>query len=379
MEHICIIVAGYPTKNDPQYAFIKPVVDSLVDLGIKCSVIAPQSATKIMLKKQLKRPIFWQDKTSQGNGIDIYQPKFLSFSKLKLLGFSISNLFENRAIKRTFAKLSKPTILYGHFWRSGMSAAALEQKIPVFVASGESKITVQHSYSKRFIQKYKASITGVIFVSRKNKVESLELGLVSHHTRTTVIPNAINNAIFYQQNKQAARKKLGFNEDDFIVVFTGAFSDRKGVMRLSEAIGDHDEIKSIFIGKGKLKPVCNGILFSGPLAHNEIVHYLNCADVFVLPTLAEGCCNAIIEAMACGLPIVSSDLPFNDDILTEANSIRINSHDIQQIKDAIHLLKADETLRNKMSVASLETSKELEITTRVQKILTFMKESKGRQ
>jgi glycosyltransferase involved in cell wall biosynthesis len=37
--------------------------------------------------------------------------------------------------------------------------------------------------------------------------------------------------------------------------------------------------------------------------------FLNASDVFILPTLAEGSCNAILEALACGIPVVSSDIP----------------------------------------------------------------------
>ena len=94
-------------------------------------------------------------------------------------------------------------------------------------------------------------------------------------------------------------------------------------------------MKSIFIGSGEQTPEIDGILFCGKLPHDQIVHYLNAADVFVLPTLAEGCSNAIIEAMACGLPIISSDLPFNDDILDAENSIRVNSLDVESIAEAI--------------------------------------------
>lgn len=96
------------------------------------------------------------------------------------------------------------------------------------------------------------------------------------------------------------------------------------------------------------------------------------ADVFVLPTLAEGCCNAIIEAMACGLPIISSDLPFNDDILDDACSIRINPKSVNEIANAIQLLCGNPNLQNQMSKASLDKAASLTIENRAKKIVDFM-------
>ena len=81
---------------------------------------------------------------------------------------------------------------------------------------------------------------------------------------------------------------------------------------------------------------------------------MNAADVFVLPTLAEGCCNAILEAMACGLPIISSNLPFNWDILNDKNSILIDPNNINQIADAIQRLRDSPKLRSEMSEEALK-------------------------
>lgn len=187
-KEICIIVNGYPTTDDPVYAFIQPVAREMADAGISCTVIAPQSVSKMAVAQKAKRPYRWIDKTEKGNEVVVYQPEYVSVS------------------------------------------------------------------------------------------------------------------------------------------------------------------------------------------NDKIVMYLNAADMFVLPTLAEGCCNAIVEAMACGLPVISSDRPFNDDILDESCSIRIDPSNIEELSDAIALLKNDPELREKLSEGALSKAKGLTIEQRAAAILQFIDE-----
>jgi glycosyltransferase involved in cell wall biosynthesis len=104
------------------------------------------------------------------------------------------------------------------------------------------------------------------------------------------------------------------------------------------------------------------------------VTYLNAADVFVLPTLGEGCCNAIVEAMACGLPIISSDRPFNYDILNADNSIMVEPENIEAIAAAIHSLYIDSCKRQRLSEGSLLISNNLKLENRARRICEFIYE-----
>lgn len=374
-KEICIIVNGYPTKDDPVYTFIQPVARELADAGISCTVIAPQSLTKMAVAQKEKRPYRWTDKTEKGNEVVVYQPKYVSVSNVSVFGYNISTILRDASIKRCFFKEKmSPDVLYAHFWDCGIAACKLAEKTntPVFVATGESEIRILKYCSLKSIDRYLPYVTGVIAVSTKNLEESRDMGLLKHSPKTIVLPNAVDFKEFYKVPKEEARSILRLSKEDTIALFVGSFCHRKGVLRVTEAVDSVDGVKLILIGNGEQSPNSEKILYNGRIPHDKIVMYLNAADMFVLPTLAEGCCNAIVEAMACGLPVISSNLPFNDDILDESCSIRIDPNNIVELSDAIALLKNDAELKEKLSEGALSKAKGLTIEQRVGSILRFI-------
>ena len=375
MKRICVIANGYPTNDEPQYAFIQPVVHAFADNGIECAVIVPQSISKTFHRKKM-RPYRWIDYTDAGNQITIFQPKYVSLSNIKYKNNLVSSILSDRAIVKCFRKEKiNPDIIYAHFWERGIVASQLskEKKIPIVVASGESKIWVRNYYSYQKIEDMLTQIKGVICVSSKNLVESQDLGLIRENIKTIILPNGYDSTKFFRYDRKIARMKLKIPQEMLIGIFVGAFCERKGSERVVQAARDIDNLGLLMIGSGNLSN-SNQILFRGAVPHNELVDYLNAADFFILPTLAEGCCNAIVEAIACGLPVISSNLGFNDDILDKSNSIRVDPTDIRKIKEAIKLLKNDENLRNKLSKGALNKALQLNIKNRSDSIITFLNE-----
>lgn len=91
-----------------------------------------------------------------------------------------------------------------------------------------------------------------------------------------------------------------------------------------------------------------------------------------MPTLNEGCSNAIVEAVAAGLPIISSNMPFNDDILDDSNSIVVNPMDIDEIANAIKKLRDNYDLRKKLLEGSFKKAVDLRIDKRAEAVIKFI-------
>lgn len=221
------------------------------------------------------------------------------------------------------------------------------------------------------VKKSLAKLRGIISVSSENKKVLSENGLF-READIIVLPNGVDHELFYPRNKTEVRKKLGFPEEQFIGAYVGAFNESKGSLRAQKAAVDAGDTKMIFIGGGSDTPKGDNILFSGRLQHEDIPEYLSAADFFILPTKAEGCCNAIIEAMACGLPVISSNGVYNDDILSEEYSIRIAPSDVGGMKNAIKLLRDNPIQRKKMSITAETASQRFDVFRRAEEIIRFM-------
>lgn len=387
IRSICFILSGYPTKKNPINIFVKQLIHEIANMGIRCTVISPCSITHQLVYKTEKKPTIIEEYTEKGNKITIYFPKYISFSSKKY-SMRFTELNFKKAVFNEFEKRKIiADAVYGHFiFPSGLTAESLGIKynIPSFLACGEgSNIFTDANRCYLYgLHKYNWNkdlnkLTGIISVSSENKRLLINEGYISEEfsSKIGVFPNSINNKRFYKMDKVAIRKELGMPKDAFIVAFTGTFDHRKGSERLSKALNRFNDVYSIFIGQGKDEPTCKNILFKGLLPHDEVNKYLNAADVFVLPTLGEGCCNAIIEALACGIPVISSDKPFNDDILHNSNSIRIDPENVDEIYEAIHLIRGNMELQKLMSQAALKTARKLSIKQRALNIIDFMERS----
>lgn len=370
--NICIVSENYPAEGHPFYAFVENLAVNIVKEGHNVYVIAPQSLTKILFKGFKRLPY-----KSCVNGVTIYRPIYITSGSLSV---PFNYLSFRAAVGYTFSKIHQNIdVCYGHFWHSAYNIYPFAQKYkkPLFVATGECEIELHKVISVRRLKKFIEYVSGVICVSTKNKEESIAAGLASED-KCVVIPNAIDNNVFKLLDRDASRKHFNLIDDDFVVAFVGGFIQRKGPGRLATAIDllNDEQIKSIFIGyshNGVIEfPECKGIIFRGQLTHDEIPFALNAADIFVIPTLHEGCCNSIIEAMACGLPIVSSDRSFNYDVLNESNSILIDPMSIEEIAEAIKIMKQDKQLYFRLKQGAIETSKQLTIQLRARMIIDFI-------
>ena len=378
INNLCIITSYYPSKEDPHYAFVGTLVEAFADMGIECTVISPSSW--IEKKHKAKTRVEYSKK---GKAIRVYCPRFFVFPNRNILGFRTYKLTvasENRAIWRVFKKhIKRCDAIYSHFVSSGVSAATLNKKtgLPAFLACGESNIyasSLIYETSKDILSK---NLSGIIAVSSELKDRITEIGFAGESTPIKVVPNAINLDVFHKENQQESRKKKGYNGDDFVIAFVGGYIKRKGFDILQTVLTRHQDWKCILIGRGEI-PITlpkEQVLFSGKLSHDMIPEYLNCADVFVLPTLEEGCCNAIIEAMGCGLPIISSDRRFNDDILNEKVAIRIDPEKADEIEAAIMKIYEDKKLRKQMSINAELHAKDFSIEKRARSIISFIEDN----
>lgn len=304
------------------------------ELSIK--VVAP-----ISLANHLKSLKYKKDKNLSLQGINkIHRPKYLTFSNKKLGLIDLSSISQNNFVKSANKVLMNDIdheVFYGKFLFSGAYSAALAGKkynLPAFGDIGESISFQSLTKERRTLAKWIVQeLTGIVCVSPRLRDEIVALG--ASPEKILLAPNEADPKRFKKLDRTECRRSLNLPIDAKIVAFTGHFIERKGPLRLLKALDQLDNVYGVFMGRGKQVPMGENVLHVGPVSNSQLPVWLNASDIFVLPTLSEGSCNAVAEALACGLPVITSDIDDMRGQFEDQKVVFIDPYDSTQIADRI--------------------------------------------
>jgi len=185
-----------------------------------------------------------------------------------------------------------------------------------------------------------AAASRLIAVSRPIAERLVDMG--AHPDRVTVIPNGIDATVFRPNIAagEAVRKHVGCGPGERLVVTVGRLEHVKGHDVMIEALAilaRAVRVRAVIIGEGRDRDrledlahergIGDRVLFTGGIAHDALSAWYSAADVFCLPSRSEGHPNALVEALACGTPAVSSAVGAAGEVLSPECGLLVQPED----------------------------------------------------
>jgi glycosyltransferase involved in cell wall biosynthesis len=183
-------------------------------------------------------------------------------------------------------------------------------------------------------------------------------------SKVYAIQNAVETDRFSPELalRDEARRKLGIESGDRLVLYTGRFLAEKGITYLMEAIeeiaekrknisfllvggGFDEQMVSAWLAKAKTKDKVITIPY---LEYEKMPYAYLAADVLVQPSLAEGLSRSVLEAMACGLPIVATNVGGNPELVSDGNGVLVEPRSSEGIGRALEEVLGDDGRRTSM-------------------------------
>lgn len=267
-------------------------------------------------------------------GIRVYHPRFLSvpgvLRQFDAWSMALGSYFLLRRLKAEGARL-----IDAHFtYPDGEAATRLGKWLGMPVTITLRGTEVPHSKNPvlrpRLSRALKAA-THVFSVSDSLRRLAIELGAAVD--KTEVVGNGVDTTRFHAMNRTEARRRYGLAEAAQVLISVGGLVERKGMHRviacLPSLLGRFPDLHYVIVGAGSPEGdmraeltaqvsqlgLAGRVHFLGALAPDELKWPLSAADVFVLSTRNEGWANVFLEAMACGLPVISTNVGGNAEVV----------------------------------------------------------------
>ena len=286
---------------------------------------------------------YWQphfrpqpDRYEEQQGVQVYFPRFLSIPGLLK---SWDGFFMALGSLSTLIKIRKQfNIIDAHFaYPDGYAATLLGKwlKIPVTITLRGTEVPLSKMPGRKAkLLTALKNATRVFSVADSLKKYVVSLGAYSDKIR--VIGNGVDVVKFYPLAKTVVREELNIPGDARVLISVGALVDRKGFHRVIEIlpalVAKYPQLIYLIVGgespEGNIRErlehqvktlnLEEHVRFLGAYPSEHLKLPLSAADLFVLATANEGWANVFLEAMACGLPVITTEVGGNKEVVNNS-------------------------------------------------------------
>jgi glycosyltransferase involved in cell wall biosynthesis len=337
MPPIVVFSSLFPTAGQPLAGvFIKERMRRVAAL-LPVTVVSPQPWFPLQALLRLRWPNYRPVRPLHEviDGLTVHRPRYFALpGALRRMDGLMMALGALPTLWR-LARNGQVGLIDAHFgYPDGYAATLLARWLKV-----PSTITLrgtEHGHSAKpalrsRLQRGLRAATRVFSVSDSLRQIALTLGVPAERTR--VIGNGVDLANFKVLPRDESRRRLGLPEHARVLVSVGGLVERKGFHRVIECLPALRErfpdLHYVIAGgpspegdwTDKLREMVHAlglqqcVHFLGPVAPRELSGPLSAADVFVLATRNEGWANVFLEAMACGLPVVTTRVGGNAEVV----------------------------------------------------------------
>ncbi|MDO9195008.1 MAG: glycosyltransferase [Rhodoferax sp.] len=268
-------------------------------------------------------------------GVPIFIPRFFSMPGLFRCWDGLFMALTCLPLMRRLKKHNPQSIIDAHFaYPAGYAAVLLGKwlNLPVTITMRGTEVSLAADPCRRARMLTAINQASRVFaVSDSLRQHAGVLG--ADPSRVRVIGNGVDLTRFYPEDRSAARKRFDIPESSPVLVSVGGLVERKGFHRviaiLPKLVEKYPGLRYLVVGgpspegdiSAKLRQqvldlkLQNVVHFLGALPPDEIRWPLSAADVFVLSTSNEGWANVFLEAMACGLPVITTNVGGNAEVV----------------------------------------------------------------
>ena len=187
----------------------------------------------------------------------------------------------------------------------------------------------------------------LLTVSEDLRRKAIDMGASPEKSRAVL--NGCDLAVFHVRDRAEARRKLDIDPAAKAVVYLGRMDLKKGLRELVEAAAtlqrEREEIQVYLVGEGPDRPLIDTAIKAnnaGSYVHllpscsfDDVAVWMAAADVVTLPSYMEGCPNVVLEAQACGRPLVATQVGGIPEIMSDSSGCLVPPRDATALAEAI--------------------------------------------